>query len=240
MPKKRSSRSTLITTAIVVTVLGLLASALIYLVRTDRGGGRKAFVAKIDLVKPNATPDKPPPPPKETPQPEETKKVETMVAPQDMAQAAGPKGDNKPAAEGPLGVAGEGGAGGDSFGLVGRGKGGRDITTLGTGGGARVGGDQGTILRRYAGYFHLVQEEMKKVAFKRLDDDHLFPKGKLEATVQIVMDESGVITECRIVRSSGNAKIDEAVTASLRYAKISQPPPKEVPRRMNVRMTAQG
>ncbi len=131
--KKKASGSGRVATVVVLLFFVLLGGGFAYLIGTDKGGGKKVFIAKVDLVRPNL-PDKPPPPPKDKPPEPETQKQQTIVAPQDMApQQAGPKGDDKPAPEGPLGVEGEGGAGSDGFGLVGRGKGGRDVITLGTG-----------------------------------------------------------------------------------------------------------
>src|SRR5512139_1412525 len=99
--KKRSSKGMWTSVAIVAAVFVALGAGLVYLVSNDKGGGKKVFVAKVDLVKPDL-PDKPPPPPKEQPPAPEAPKKETIVAPQEMAPSAGPKGDNKPIAEGPL------------------------------------------------------------------------------------------------------------------------------------------
>jgi TonB family protein len=249
--KKHSSQTGLITTAAVILFFLCLAGGLLYLLKTDKGGGRKVFVAKVDLVKPNL-PDKPPPPPKEKlPEPEVQKK-EAIVAPQNLDQpqeARNMKGDDKPAAEGPLGVQGEGGAGSDAFGLVGRGKGGRDITTVGTGPAAgTIGGDKDLTgaLRRHARYNKLVEDEINKAVKQILSENGGIPKGKTEAVVQIGMDDKGIVAEYRIARSSGNPAVDEAVKEFLKFARISEPPPQDIPRGakgltiMSVKITAQG
>jgi periplasmic protein TonB len=246
--KRRSSRTSPITAVAVVFVFLCLGGGLFYLVSNDKGGGKKVFVAKVDLVKPNL-PDKPPPPPKEQP-PEPEQKKEAIVAPQSVDQpqeARNMKGDDKPAASGPLGVEGEGGAGGDGFGLVGRGKGGRDVTTVGTGPGT-VGGDRdrGALMRKHARYNQLVQEEINRAVRKRLDENGGIPKGKVEAVIQIGMDDTGTITDFRIVRLSGNHAVDEAVRKSLGYARVSEPPPQDIPRGakglaiMSIKITSQG
>ena len=237
--KKKSSSQTYIVTGIVLFIFLSLAGGIIYLVSSDKGGGKKVFIAKVDLVRPNTLPDKPPPPPKEKlPEPEIQKK-ETIVAPQDMSPQASAKGDDKPAAEGPLGLDAQGGAGSDGFGLAAR-KGGRDVTTLGTG--PRVGGgkDMATLLRQYAPYTRLVEEDVNKIVRKRLEDKGGIPKGKLEALAEIVLGNKGEITEARIVRSSGNNTMDGAVRDSLKYARISQPLPEGCPRTMNIKITSQG
>ena len=244
--KKHASRTGLTAAGVVILFLLCLAGGLIYLLSTDKGGGRKVFVAKVDLVRPDM-PDKPPPPPKELPEPEVQKK-EAMVAPQNMEpqEARNMKGDDKPAAEGPLGLEGEGGAGSDAFGLVGRGKGGRDITTVGTGPAGTIGGDRNAAFRRNGRYNQLVQEELQNAVKKRLSENGGIPKGKLEAVVQIGMDEGGAIADFRITRSSGNRAVDEAVKESLKYARISEPPPQDIPRGvkgltiLSVKITSQG
>jgi len=151
-------------------------------------------------------------------------------------QQAGPKGDDKPAPEGPLGLEGEGGAGADGFGLVGRGKGGRDVTTLGTGFG-RGGGDQASLARRYGWYTRIVGEELNKLVRKRLEENGGMPKGTAEVEVWIEMDEQGNIADYRIIRSSGNKAMDEAVKA-LKYARISRPLPKGIYTGMNYKITS--
>lgn len=228
------------TTGAVIFVLCLLAGVLVYFVSTDKGGGgKKTFIAKVDLVKPNL-PDKPPPSPKEKlPEPEVQKQQQTIVAPQDMMKQAGPKGDDKPAADGPLGVEGEGGAGSDGFGLVGRGKGGRDITTIG-GGGSGGGLDQAGLLRRFGRYNQIVQEEISTALRKWLRENGGVPRGKLEAMIQIVFDDSGTITQVKITRSCGNHAVDEAVKRVCSSRRMSEPLPKDMPRTINIRITSQG
>ena len=165
-----------------------------------------------------------------------------MIAPQDTSQQpAGPKGDNKPTAEGPLGVEGEGGAGADGFGLVGRGKGGRDITTVGTGGG-RIGGgtDQTSLLRRFGRYNQIVQEEISKALRRWLQENGGIPKGKLEVVAQIVFDDLGAIAQVKITRSCGNHNVDEAVKRVCSSRKMSEPLPKDMPRTIAIRITSQG
>ena len=239
-PKKKSSSQTYIVVGIVVLIFVGLGGGLLYLLTTDKGGGKKVFVSKVDLVRPNTLPDKPPPPPKEKlPEPEVQKK-ETIVAPQDIAQqTASAKGDDKPAADGPLGLDAQGGAGSDGFGLAAR-KGGRDVTTLGTG--PRVGGgkDMATLLRQYAPYTRLVEEDVNRVVRKRLEENGGIPKGKLEALAEIVVGNRGDIRQYRIIRPSGNKSMDEAVKESLKFARISEPLPEGCPRTMNIKITSQG
>ena len=247
--KKSTSQTSWIATGVVILFFLSLAGGLLYLLSTDKGGGKKVFVAKVDLVRPNL-PDKPPPPPKEQPEPEVQKK-EAIVAPQNLEEpqeARNMKGDDKPAAEGPLGLEGEGGAGSDAFGLVGRGKGGRDITTVGTGPAGMIGGDRDLagVMRKHARYNKLVEDEVNKAVRRALNEHGGIPKGKLEALVQIGMDDGGAVAEYRIIRPSGNRVVDEAVKSCLEYARMSEPPPKDIPRGvkgftiMSIKITSQG
>ncbi|HME42722.1 MAG TPA: TonB C-terminal domain-containing protein [Syntrophorhabdales bacterium] len=237
--KKKSSSQTYIVTGAVLLIFLLLAGGILYLVSTDSGGGKKVFIAKVDIVRPNAL-DKPPPPPKEKlPEPEVQKK-ETIVAPDlTQQQTSSAKGDDKPAADGPLGLDAQGGAGSDGFGLAAR-KGGRDVTTLGTG--PKVGGgrDLATLLRQYAPYTRLVEEDVNKLVRRRLEENGGIPKGKLEALAEIIVGDKGDIRQFKIIRPSGNRSMDEAVKESLKFARISQPLPEGCPRAMNIKIMSQG
>ena len=223
--------------AVVLFFFVLLGGGFVYLVSSDKGGGKKVFIAKVDLVRPNL-PDKPPPPPKEKPpEPEAQKEQDHRDAPGYGAAASQARRGTKPAPEGPLGVEGEGGAGSDGFGLVGRGKGGRDVTTLGTGFGKGGGSDQAALQRKFGWYTRIVGEELNKLVRKRLEENGGMPKGTAEVEVRIELDEQGAITGCRIIRSSGNQAMDEAVKA-LRFARISRPLPKGIYCGMNYKITS--
>jgi protein TonB len=246
--KKHISRTGLVSTAVVILFFLCLAGGLLHLVRTDKGGGKKVFIARVDLIKPNL-PEKPPPPKEKPPEPEVQKK-EPIAAPRNVEpqEAQNMKGDNKPAAEGPLGVQGEGGPGSDAFGLVGRGAGGRDIASVGTGPAGSIGGDKDMLgsMRRHARYNKLVEDEIDKAVKQALNENGGIPKGNSEAIVQIGMDDKGIVAEYRIARSSGNPAVDEAVKEALKFARISEPPPQDIPRGakgltiMSIKITAQG
>ena len=232
-----------IITAAVVSVLLLAIGGLALLFRMDEQIERPRRMVVVGLVRPTEVPkEKPPsPPPKEKP-PEPPRPEKLAVMPplrsEEPLREGNPKGDNKRAAEGPLGVEGEGGPGSDAFGLVGRGKGGGDITTLGTGQAGTIGGDRDRAyaMRKYGGYYRLVQEEMQRAINKRLEGDKSIPKGKLQLFVWVGMDDKGAVTEYRITRSSGNDVMDGVVKEYLAYAKIQAPPP-GMPRGMSIRFT---
>jgi len=50
---------------------------------------------------------------------------------------------------------------------------------------------------------------------------------------------NGTVTKYRIVGSSGNHKMDEAVNQSLKKLRISEPPPEGMPRTMQIRVIFQ-
>ena len=74
---------------------------------------------------------------------------------------------------------------------------------------------------------------------KRLDENGGVPKGKLESIVEIGIDNLGAVMHYRIVRSSGNPSMDEAVKESLKVARISTPPPQGIPKKKNIKITSQ-
>ncbi|MGD0231889.1 MAG: TonB family protein [Syntrophorhabdales bacterium] len=237
--KQQKKKSPIIITVLVLLFFVLLAGGFAYLISSDRGGGgKKVFIAKVDLVRPNL-PDRPPPPPREKlPEPEAQKQnivAPPLNTPQGPQQPA-PKGDDKPAPQGPLGLEGEGGAGSDGFGLVGRGRGGRDVITLGAGSG-RGGADQAALARRFGWYTRIVGEELNKLVRKHLEENGGIPKGTLEVEVRIELDEQGAVTGYRIIRSSGNQAMDDAVKA-LKYARIGKPLPKGIYSGMNYKITS--
>lgn len=243
--KRKVPLSVLVFGVVIVLVITFAGLGLLYLVKTDSGrGGKKIFIAKVDLVRPDASPDRPPPEPKEKPpEPQVQKRPEIVPPPRDMpseagAQAApGPKGDDKPVSEGPLGLEGEGAAGSDAFGLVGRGKGGRDVITLGKGFGKGGGLDRAALQRKYGWYTRIVEDEINRIVRKSLEEGGGMPKGTVEVEVTIELDDQGTITGYRIIRSSGNHAMDEAIKTLL-SAKISQPPPKGIYRGMSYRITS--
>lgn len=225
----------LIATGSIVLIFVAIGGFVVYLLCNDKGGGRRRHVATVELLRPQA-PDRPPPkeklPEPEMQRKEDIQKVETISGP----QAPGPQGDDKPAPSGPLGLDSDGTAGSDGFGLAGR-KGGRDVVTLGTGGG---GDEQAGLMRKFGWYMKLIQDEMRTLVRKHLDQNGGIPRGKHEAVIMITMDNSGVVTDFRIVRSSGNKEMDEAVQASLRRAKVSRPLPKGIHKRLEIRIASQG
>lgn len=202
------------------------------LVMTD-SGPRKKEIATITLLKP------PPPEVKEKPpEPEVPKEVpkENMVAPdtpqtpQDQPQDQSQ--DNTPAGS-DLGVDGEGVAGSDGFGLVGK-KGGKSIT-LGGGGMNRM-----NLRAKFGRYTQKVQDEIRAQVNKQLARQGGIPKGKYITLVHITLNSKGGVAAFRINSSSGQAKIDQAVKEALASIMISEVPPEGMPSGMTIRIASQG
>ena len=254
MSKKKSSKTVWYISGVVVLVFLVVGGGLVFLLETADEEGKKGRVAVVSLIRP-APPlkEKPEPPKEKPPEPEVQKKeIETIREVVRQEENRNDKPEDQPAGN-DLGLDAQGVAGSDSFGLVGK-KGGRALVGGPAGEGAggpvvtkgpekpKVGGDRSpaALMRKFAWYNQLVQEEMKKRVFKRLDENGGIPKGKLEAVVQIVMDDEGNILEHRIMLSSGNPKMDEAVHESLGFARMSEPPPEGIPRSMSIKIVSQG
>lgn len=206
-------------------------------------GSGKKHKAAVQMV----TIMKPPPPPKveeKPPEPEVKKEIkkefkETMIEPE--AKAPGPKQhedvkDNSPPPGKNLGLDSDGTAGSDGFGLVGN-KGGAALIGGGGGGG---GGGGNSFMNKYGWYAQIIQEQIRSDLLQRLQKKGGIPKGKIQATVKIVLNDKGNITKFEIVDSSGNKVVEEAVSETLSRTTIHRPPPEGMPLRLSLKITAQG
>jgi len=220
---------------ILIAVMIALVASGVYIVKTvlsEDEPHRKDTTATVTLLKP--------PPPvqvKEKP-PEEIKdipKKEDIIDPGVKNEAQNQNADSKdntPAGDN-LGVDAEGGAGSDSFGLVGK-KGGRSILAGGSGIGSL------SLLTKFSGYTQIVVTEIRKKVMKQLDEEGGIPKGKLQTVVRVKVDVDGVVIDYRIIGSSGNNRMDDAVIQSLRSLRISEPPPEGMPKTMSIKIISQG
>jgi periplasmic protein TonB len=219
-------------------VIGLVFLAAIgFLVKvflSPEGPRNKEKISTVTLLKP------PPEVKEKPPEPEIQKEApkETIVTPVDSPQpqnSPDQSQDNAPAGS-DLGVDGEGGAGSDSFGLVGK-KGGRNITLGGGGGG---GLSRMSLLTKYGWYTRKVEKELWQQVKIILDRDGGIPKGKHQATIHLVLNANGKIIRSRLVETSGDAKIDKAVKSALLSMKVSEPLPDGMPSSMTIRISSQG
>ena len=240
-PHPKHKTGTSFTTWLVPGIIGLALLSLVgFMVKVFMSAdvGHKKALYQVNLIKPPPPEDKVKPP---EPEPQKEPPKESMPTPADIPQpqAQDQPPDNAPPPGADLGVAGEGGAGSDAFGLVGKGKNykGRDITLGGGGGG---GLSRLSLLTKYGGYTQKIQEEIRKRVRKTLDHNGGIPPGKLQAIVKITLDEKGTIVRFQLVGSSGNDKMDEAVRTSLGGLKMADPPPEGMPAGMTLKITSQG
>jgi TonB family protein len=54
------------------------------------------------------------------------------------------------------------------------------------------------------------------------------------------VDIDGKVVKYRIIGSSGNTRMDEAVVESLSSLRISEPPPDSMPRTIDIKIISQG
>jgi len=202
--------------------------ALKYLLKDDQQRRRRR-IQMISVVKP-------PPPPKikEKPPEPEIKKKEEIIEPEpeetppeptdDMSEDDVPPGED-------LGLDADGSAGSDGFGLRAK-KGGR----------ALIGGtySNASMMRRYAWYTRIIQEELRKQLNRHMEKNGGFPDGNPKALILITLDESGKIVDYNLSQSSGNSKMDDAVVTALKLAAISEPPPKGMPLILKLKISAKG
>jgi TonB family protein len=231
--KENTQKSTVSWGLIVLVVVFLGGAAFtVTMVLSGDGPRKRDNVATVTLLKPPPVQVK-----EKLPEPEPVKemKKEEMVdpAPGPQNEAQNNENDNTPAGEN-LGVDADGKAGGDSFGLVGK-KGGRSILSGESGGGmGRL-----SLLSKFGWYTQIVETEIRKKVMKHMDENGGIPRGKLQAIVQVSVNSAGSIVKYKIIGSSGNHKMDEAVKQSIGDIKISEPPPEGMPRTMSIRVTSQ-
>lgn len=212
---------------ILLIVAGALA-ALKFLLKDD-GVRRQRRIQMVTVVKPP-----PPPKVKEKPPEPEIKKQEEIVEPEpeetppepteDQSQDDAPPGED-------LALDADGTAGSDGFGLQAK-KGGRSLIG-GSGSGA-------SLMRRYAWYTRIIQDELRKRMNRIMEENGGIPDGDLKALIQIKLDAFGKIVDYSLARSSGNPKMDDAVVNALKLATISEPPPKGMPRTLKLKISAKG
>jgi periplasmic protein TonB len=215
---------------LVVAVIALVGGG-VYIIKhvlSEDEPRRKNTTATVTLLKPPPVVIKEKPP---EPEPmKEVQKKDDFVdpGPQNEQQDS----DSAPAGD-ELGVDAEGGAGGDSFGLKAK-KGGRGLLEGGDGMGKM------SLLSKYAGYSQIAQNLLKKKVLKRLDEDGGIPKGKVETTVSLTLNSNGDVVRAKIIGSSGNHRMDDAVMLEAGNMRLNEPPPEGMPRTMKIKITSQG
>lgn len=212
---------------VALVVVCLIVLALKVLLSSD-GSGRRRQIQQVTLMTP-------PPPPKikeKEPEPEIEKKEEIIE--QEMEEEPEPVEDtasDEPPPGQDLGLDADGSAGSDAFGLKAK-KGARSI----------IGGkySETSLLKKYAWYTRIIQEELRKKVNNYLEENGGLPDGDLNAIVRITLDENGNILDFGITTPSGNADMDAAVEASLGMSQISEPPPVDMPKTIKLKISARG
>jgi TonB family protein len=227
--EKKISTGQIILGAVLLVLLG----GGVYIVKTilsEDVTHRKNNMATVTLLKPPPIEVKEKPP-----EPEPIKAIQKKEEIIDTVQNNEPKGtenDATPAGD-QLGLDAEGAAGADGFGLAAR-KGGRSLLAGGDGMG-RI-----SLLSKFSEYTQIVSNQIKKRIMKQLDEEGGIPKGALQTVVRVSVDSDGAVVDYKIIGSSGNHRMDEAVKQILPHIKISEPPPDGMPRTMKIRITSQG
>ena len=203
----------LVAVGLVVAVIGNLMA--------NTGPRKKQGIAQIALLKP---PPPPPPKPAEKPPEPQVKKEEVKMPEPDKppdpqpAQAEPPPGPD-------LGLDAAGAGAGDSFGLVGK-PGGKDITTIGGGGGGN----------RFTWYAGLVQAEIQK----SLARNAKLRGAEFRAIVSIWMSGDGKVQRSELAGSTGSAETDELIKVALaQLPPLREMPPGDMPQPIRLRVTSQ-
>jgi protein TonB len=200
----------------------------IKLLLSDDSRKRQRQVQMVTLVKP-------PPPPKIKEKPPEpvVQKKEEIIEPQKQEPEPDPLddlNDHEAPLDDDLGLDADGAAGADGFGLRAK-KGGRSI--LGAYG-------EGALMRKYAWYTRILQDELRKKVNQYLERNGGAPDGNMYALIFITLDGNGQVTEIEISRSSGNPLMDTAVKESLLLTRVSEPPPSGMPKSIKLKISAKG
>jgi protein TonB len=170
----------------------------------------KRVVQQVQLIRP------PPPPierPPEPPKVDEEKIPEPEQPPPETASDQPPPGDQ-------LGLDAEGGAGGDSFGLLAR-KGGRDLLASG--------GD------RFAWYAGALKDDLLSFLSEHPD----IRQRAYSVNVRLWLDGKGAVTRVALSSSTGDHNLDRALQSLLgSMDKVAQAPPEDMPQPVQIRIVS--
>ena len=227
--KKKSQKAVFFIVGGVALVMICVVILVVKVILSSDSSGRQRQIQQVTLMTP-------PPPPKvkeKEPEPEiekEEKVIEQEMEEQDPGPMEESTSDEPPPGQ-DLGLDADGTGGSDAFGLKAK-KGARSI----------IGGSysESSLLKKYAWYTKIVQEELRKKVNNYMEGNGGIPDGDLNAIVQITLDENGNILDFGITTSSGDPDMDAAVRASLETAQISEPPPQNMPKTIKLKISARG
>ncbi len=205
--------------ALVVVVVLVGAGFLVYLVQGFLASAPpkpKQMVQQISLVQPPP----PPPPPKveKPPEPEMQEEVE-VPEPEEVPEELPELVNDEPPAGDLLGLDAEGGAGGDAFGLIGR-KGGRGLLSDGS---------------RFGWYAGIIKEDI----IDALSAAPGVRERGYSVVVKVWIDRSGRLERFQLLSSTGDRETDESLRIAFSsLARLSEPPPEDMPQPVKLRVTS--
>jgi len=171
----------------------------------------KKVVQQVQLIRP------PPPPPQEKPPEPPKEEVEKIPEPEQPTPET--PSDEPPPGE-QLGLDTEGGAGGDSFGLVGN-KGGRSLLASG--------GD------RFAWYAGVLKDDL--LSF--LSDHPDIRQRAYSVNIRLWLDGKGAVTRVALSSSTGDNALDRELQKLLgSMEKVAEAPPADMPQPVQIRLVS--
>jgi protein TonB len=192
---------------------------------SDSGPQKKPSVQTIAVLRPPPPP--PPPKPQEKPPEPEIKKEEVKLP--EPEQPPEPQANDEPPPGEQLGVDADGSGAGDSFGLQAK-KGGRDITTIGEGGGGGVNRAQFTF------YTNMMQAQLQEQLMK----NKKLRSADYRAVVKIWLAQDGRVERVEVTSGTGDADIDETIRMAVADTRVRQAPPENMPQPVRLRLTSRG
>jgi TonB family protein len=218
-------------------LIGLVGLAVKWVAKNhDAPPPRKVMQYTVVNTQPPPPPKAPPPPPPVTPpkeiEPEQATRVELKAT--DMIPPDAPRPSNEPSG-GKLSLAAEGEGPGDAFNLAGK-VGGRGILSgggLGDGTGDDGLGAGNSPGNRFGWYYSRLASEIEE-AFR---GNKQLQASSARVEVRIWADPTGRISKVRLVRSTGDPRVDEAIQ-SIVGLKLREAPPSDIPMPMVARLTA--
>lgn len=200
--------------ALIAAIAGIVMSFM-----TEGKSKKRTVIQQIAVMRPPPPP--PPPKPEEKPPEPEIEKQEVKMpepdTPPEPQQADAPASPD-------LGVDAQGTGNGDSFGLVGK-PGGKDITTIGGGGGGN----------KFTWYAGLVQGEIQKA----LARNSKLRGAEFKAVVRIWLAADGKVQRSELAGSTGNAETDGLIKLALAEMQpLRESPPADMPQPIRLRVTS--
>ena len=225
--KNENKKKFLVVGTACLVFICLFASAVFVLkmLMKDDGAKRRRQIQQVTVVKPS-----PPPKIKEKPPEIKEEKIKEEIVepePEDQLEDNMDESmDDAPTGE-ELGLDADGSGAGDGFGLKAK-KGYRSL--IGGGGGKNL-------LKRYAWYTRMLQEEVREKVNKYLEDKEEVPTGKHRMLLWVVLDEDGNMSLFSISKSSGIELVDNAVEQAILGFRVSEAPPEDMPKKLKVKVT---